>query len=142
MGKFRDWMMSNSVYPDKVLDIDIESEFGKDLSFREAVDTAIQKFPSLWKPKSAQIGNGKPKQIIFIKELIDGIYEGKVQVTYRKSPKVGLYYIIQNRFRQKSDSTQLLIEFYRTDRVNAYSLTDEEAQLAGVGDANQIRTLF
>jgi len=73
---------------------------------------------------------------------VEKISDGKVQVTYRKSPKVGLYYVIENRFRQKPDSAHLFIEFYRTDRVNPYELTDGEALLAGIDSARQIRNLF
>jgi hypothetical protein len=86
--------------------------------------------------------DSKPKQIIFVKELIEKISDGKVQVTYRKSPKVGMYYVIENRFKQKPESARLLIEFYRTDRVNPYELNDDEARLAGIESAHQIRTLF
>lgn len=53
-----------------------------------------------------------------------------------------MYYVIENRFRQKPDSAKILIEFYRMDRVNPYELTDEEAQLAGIATAGEIRTLF
>jgi hypothetical protein len=50
--------------------------------------------------------------------------------------------MLDNRFTQKSGSSRLLIEFYGTDRVSAYNLTDEEAQLAGVDSADNIRGLF
>ncbi|MGI0084539.1 MAG: hypothetical protein ACREBQ_05605, partial [Nitrososphaerales archaeon] len=68
--------------------------------------------------------------------------DGKVLVTYRKSPTIGTYYVIENRFKQKADSSKLLIEFYRTDRIDPSKLTDEEAQLAGIDTADQIRALF
>lgn len=77
-----------------------------------------------------------------MKDLVQKILDGKVQVTHRTSPKVGTYYVLDNRFKQKSDSSRLLIEFYGTDRVNACDLTDEEAQLAGIGAADDIRSLF
>ncbi|MCL4518834.1 MAG: hypothetical protein M1587_06515, partial [Thaumarchaeota archaeon] len=67
---------------------------------------------------------------------------GEVQVTYRKTPKVGTYYVIENRFKQKPDSSRVLIEFYQIDRVDPYKLTDEEARLAGVESAEKIRELF
>jgi len=121
--------------------IDIEAEFGTDLTLNEAIQLALQKFPGFWKSDSLD-SNGKPKQIIFVKELVQKISAGMIQVTYRKSPKVGMYYVIENRFRQKSDSAKILIEFYRTDRVNAYDLSDEEAQLAGIESAEEIRSLF
>ncbi len=66
----------------------------------------------------------------------------QVQVTYRKSQKVGLYYVIDNRFKQKPETAKLLIEFYRTDRINPYELTDNEARLAGIETAAEIRSLF
>ncbi len=142
MEKFVSWMRENCVEPDSLGKIDIEAEFGKDLSCNEAIGLAIQKFPTLWKSESIQAREGKPKQIVFVKDLVQKIQDGKVQVTYRTSPKVGTYYVLDNRFKQKSESSRLLIEFYRTDRVSAYNLTDEEAQLAGVDSADNIRGLF
>jgi hypothetical protein len=96
------------------------------------VRLAIQKFPGIWKIDPDSLRDSKSKQIIFVKELLEKISDGKIQVTFRKSPKVGFYYVIENRFRQKADSARLLIEFYRTDRVNPYELTDDEALLAGL----------
>jgi len=135
-------MKENSLDPGNLDEIDVESEFGVDLTYNEAVDLAIQKFPTFWKTESAIRSENKPKQIIFVKELVSKISEGKISVTYRKYPKVGMYYVMENRFTQKSDSARLLIEFYRTDRVNPYELTDEEAMLAGIEGAAQIRALF
>lgn len=140
--KLKEWMRENAAVPDSLNKIDIESEFGNDLSFNEAVLQALQKFPSLWKPDSIHSKDGKPKQIVFVKELVQKIADGKVQVTYRTTPKSGTYYVLANRFKQKSESAKLLIEFYRTDRVSADDLTDEEAQLAGIDNADDIRKLF
>jgi hypothetical protein len=140
--KFREWLRENCLSPENLDFIDVEAEFGTDLSFDEAVQLAVQKFPGIWKIDPESLRNSKPKQIIFVRELVDKISSGRIQVTYRKSPKVGMYYVIENRFRQKSDSAKLLIEFYRTDRVNAYELTDEEARLAGIDTAEEIRSLF
>jgi hypothetical protein len=140
--KLRQWMIRNSIDPSYVSKIDIDAEFGKDLSFSEAVETAIHKFPTLWKSEAVQDYEARPKQIIFIKRLAERIAEGQIQVTYRKSPKIGTYYIIENRFKQKPESSRMLIEFYRTDKVDPYKLTDEEARLAGVESADEIRALF
>jgi len=140
--KFTEWIRENLTAPEALDFIDVEAEFGTDLTFDEAVRLATQKFPGIWKTDSQNSKDSKPKQIIFVKELVDKISDGTVQVTYRKSPKVGMYYVIENRFRQKSDSAKLLIEFYRTDRVDAYELTDEDAQLAGINSASEIRNLF
>ena len=140
--KFMVWMNENSLDPDNLDEIDIEAEFGTDLTYNEAIELALQKFPTFWKTESMIKTENKPKQIIFVKELVQKISEGKISVTYRKSPKTGMYYVIENRFRQKADSARLLIEFYRTDRVNPYELTDEEAQLAGIERADAIRSLF
>lgn len=139
--KFKDWMRENAVDPDSVNKIDIETEFGNDLSLNEAVQLAMQKFPSVWKT-DPMISKEKPKLIVFVKELVQKIADGKVQVTYRTTPKLGTYYVLANRFKQTSESSKLLIEFYRTDRVSAYDLTDEEAQLAGVDTADDIRKMF
>ena len=140
--KFKEWMKRNCVNEEQITNIDFEAEFGKDLSYNEAIEVALHKFPSLWRPEYLQQYENKVKQIIFIRDLIGKIIDGKVQVTYRKSPKMGTYYVIENRFKQKADSSKLLIEFYKTDAVDANKLTDEEAQLAGVGTADEIRSLF
>lgn len=135
-------MERNAIDPDSLSEIDVEAEFGKDLSYNEAIELAIHKFPTMWREEYLKEYGVKPKQIIFVKDLIDKIIRGRVHVTYRKSPKVGTYYIIENRFRQRAESAKLFIEFYRTDRVDAYELSDEEAQLAGVESADKIRSLF
>ncbi|MGI0078402.1 MAG: hypothetical protein ACRECH_02150 [Nitrososphaerales archaeon] len=140
--KFREWMKRNCVNEEQIANLDLDAEFGQDLSYNEAVEVALHKFPSLWRPEYLQQYENRIKQIIFIRDLIGKIIDGKVQVTYRKSPKIGTYYVIENRFKQKADSSKLLIEFYRTDRIDPSKLTDEEAQLAGIDTADQIRALF
>ena len=140
--KFKEWIKENSVSSENLDFIDVEAEFGTDLTFDEAVQLAIQMFPGIWKPDSTNSRDSKPKQIIFVKDLVEKISNGQVQVTYRKTPKIGLYYVIDNRFKQKSESAKLLIEFYRTDRINPYDLTDQEARLAGVETAGEIRSMF
>ena len=140
--KFKSWIEKNCLDRDQVQKLDIEAEFAADLSFNEAVELALQKFPTLWKSELQEQRDNKPKPIIFVKDLIEKIIAGKVQVTYRKAPKVGIYYVINNRFKQNSDSSRLLIEFYQTDKVDPYKLTDDEARLAGVETAGKIRELF
>jgi len=140
--RFRTWIRDNAISADSLDHLDIEAEFGTDLTLDEAIGLAIQKFPGIWKEDLDSSKDSKPKPIIFVKELVEKISNGKVQVTYRKSPKVGMYYVIDNRFKQKPETARVLIEFYRTDRVNAYDLSDDEARLAGIESADQIRSLF
>jgi hypothetical protein len=142
MKKLRNWMERNCIEPDRLSEIDITSEFGSDLSYSEAVELAVHKFPAMWRADYLIEYGQRPKQIIFVRDLIERILNGRVQVTYRKSPKVGTYYLIENRFKQKADSSKILIEFYQTDRVDPYKLSDEEAQLAGIVSAEKIRELF
>ncbi len=82
----------------------------------------------------------KPKQIIFVKELIHGIKSGAIKVTYRKTRKSGKYCVFENRFKRSESS--LFIEFYRHEKVDPYLLTDDAAKLAGVNDAETIRKMF
>ncbi len=135
-------MDKNCLEKDQLASIDIEGEFGKDLSYNEAVETALHKFPTLWRSDTVKDFENRPKQIIFIKNLSEKIVEGEIQVTYRKSPKIGTYYVIENRFKQKPDSSRLLIEFYQTEKVDPYNLSDDEARLAGVPSAIEIRNMF
>ena len=134
-------MEQNSVDPEQLSKIDLDAEFGTDLSLSEAIYLARQKFPTLWRESEDRFSD-RPKQIIFVKELVEKIIAGRVKVTYRKAPKMGTYYIINNRFRQSSDASRVLIEFYQTDTVDPYKLTDYEAQLAGVESSEKIRELF
>jgi hypothetical protein len=142
LKRFRIWMERNCIDPSQLSKIDFDTEFGMDLSYNEAIELALHKFPTLWRSQTMSEYEDKPKQIIFVKELVEKIISGKVQVTYRKSPKIGTYYVIENRFKQKHNSSRILIEFYQTDKVDAYKLTDEEAQLAGIESADKIRQLF
>ena len=142
LKRFKKWMRENCLNADDLIGIDVEAEFGSDLSYGEAIELALHKFPSMWREDSVEKYENKPKQIIFVRDLIQKIVGGTVQVTYRKTPKVGTYYVIENRFKQKSDASRLLIEFYQTDRVDPYKLTDEEAHLAGMENAEKIRELF
>ncbi len=142
LKKFRNWMDRNCVDQDRLNEIDIEAEFGKDLSYNEAVELALHKFPTFWRPDYLKDYEQKPKQIIFVRDLIRRLSEGQIQVTYRKTPKIGTYYVIENRFKQTANSSRILIEFYQTDKIDAYKLTDAEALLAGIESGDKIRELF
>jgi len=135
-------MEKNCIDQSQLSKIDIEAEFDKDLSYNEAIELALHKFPTVWRTEISNSYGDKPKQIIFVKDLVGKIISGNVQVTYRKSPKMGTYYVIENRFKQKPESSKILIEFYQTDKIDPYKLNDEEAQLAGVDSADKIRELF
>ena len=87
--KFIAWMTENSLDQGNLDEIDIEAEFGTDLTYAEAVELAVQKFSTFWKTESLLRSENKPKQIIFVKDLVPRISQGKISVTYRKSPKVG-----------------------------------------------------
>src|SRR5271157_5667866 len=101
-------MEKNSQDPAQLSKIDVESEFDLDLSYNEAVELALRKFPTFFR-QDLSVGYGdKPKQIVFVKELIERIVSGKVQVTYRKAPKIGSYYVIDNQFKQKPESSRIL----------------------------------
>ena len=50
--KFVEWMTENSLDPGNLDEIDVEAEFGTDLTYNEAVDLAVQKFPTFWKNES------------------------------------------------------------------------------------------
>jgi hypothetical protein len=140
--RFQKWMRKNCIDAERLNSIDLSAEFGKDLSYNEAIEFAVHKFPSLWSQEYLKEYDSRPKQIIFVKELVKKIGDGLIQVTYRKSPKIGTYYVIENRFKQNSSSAKLLIRFYQTEKVDAYKLNDDEAMLAGVESASKIRLMF
>jgi hypothetical protein len=99
LKRFKDWMKKNCVSQDRLNDIDFEAEFGKDPTYNEAVEIAFHKLPTLWKAEYLKEYENKPKQIIFIRDLVQKMMEGKIRATYRKSPKIGTYYVIENRFK-------------------------------------------
>jgi hypothetical protein len=54
--KFREWIRENTISPENVDFIDVEAEFGTDLSFDEAIRLAIQE-SGKWIPKVFVIRN-------------------------------------------------------------------------------------
>ncbi|MDA4131419.1 MAG: hypothetical protein OK457_11665 [Thaumarchaeota archaeon] len=79
--KFLFWMKENSLDPGNLDELDVAAEFGADLTYNEAVDLAIQKFPTFWNTESALSPENKPKQIIFVRELVEKISDGKISIT-------------------------------------------------------------
>lgn len=138
--RFMRWVERNISDP-KYLEIyDWDSEFGDDLTFNEAINMALHKYPTIWKENVIQNHYQKIKQIVFIKPLIEKILNNEVQVTYRKTLKIGYYYVIDNRFKPKEP--KIFLEFYKCEQVDPYKLTDEDAKLAGIDTADEIRNLF
>ncbi|MDG6999255.1 MAG: hypothetical protein JRN15_09090 [Nitrososphaerota archaeon] len=63
-------MNENALNVNSISRIGIEAEFGKDLTYDEAAGLVLQKFSSLWKADFRNKEADRPKQIIFVKELI------------------------------------------------------------------------
>jgi hypothetical protein len=71
LKRLKNWMEKNCVDPDRLSEIDIEAGLEKDLSYDEAIELAIHKFPTMWSIDYMKQFEQKPKQIIFVKELAD-----------------------------------------------------------------------
>ena len=140
-SRFENWVKKNIADPDQYDKIDWDAEIGSDLTYSESIEMAIYKFPTLWKSDTLESQTKQVKQIVFIKPLVEKIRQGEVQVTYRKSPKFGVYYVVYNRFKPKTSDSPI-IEFYKTEKVNPYHLSNDEAKLAGVDTSKEIITLF
>jgi hypothetical protein len=136
--RFKRWVKENLCEPDIFDKIDWDTLVDRSLSFEEAVDEIRRQLPSIW--LDTEESGGRIKKIVFIKPLIDKIESGEVQVTYRNKPKTGIYYVVSNRF--KSEEPKVFIEFYKSEVVDVEKLTDEDARLAGVETADELRNLL
>ncbi|MEM4311318.1 MAG: hypothetical protein QXX95_02915 [Nitrososphaerales archaeon] len=138
-NQFIQWIKENLKDEEQFERLDWLAEFDKTLNLNEAIELVLSNYPSLWKEEVLQCHYNKPKYIVFMRFLIEKMVRGEVKVSYRKTPKYGLYYVINSRFKPKGE---LIIEFYKTDKIDPNKLTDEEAQLAGIDSAEEIRALF
>ena len=141
LRRFEKWVKTNIADPDQYEKIDWVAEIGSDLTYSEMIEMALYKFPVLWKSDAMAEQTRKIKRIIFIKSLVEKIRQGDVQATYRKTPKFGVYYVVDNRFRPKTGDWPI-IEFYKTEKVKPYELTDDQAKLAGIDESKEIIELF
>jgi hypothetical protein len=80
------------------------------------------------------------KRIVFTEALIEQI-QGRAEVTYRKFKLNGLYHLASSRFKRE-EANAPVIYVYRTEEIDPYILTDDDAKLAGVESAEEIRRLF
>lgn len=139
--RFEKWVKESLADPDQFNKIDWATEIGSDLTYSEAIEMALYRFPTLWKSDALSEQTKRVKQIVFIKPLVERIGMGEIQVTYRKTPKFGIYYVVSNRFKPRTSDCPI-IDFYKTEKVNPYDLSDEEARLAGIDTAREIVNLF
>ena len=137
-NSFKKWVKENLCEPDIFDKIDWDMLVDRSLSFEEAVDEIRHQLPSIW--LDIEEAGRRIKKIVFIKPLIDKIKLGEVQVTYRNKPKTGVYYVVSNRF--KNEEPEVFIEFYKNEVVDVDNLTDEDAQLAGVETADELKKLL
>jgi len=140
-GRFMKWVQDSLRDPDAFDKVDWTEEVDKTLTYNEAIELAMSRFPGLWKDDAQQEFYNRVKQIIFIKPLVGKILNGEAVVSYRRTPKLGYYYVKTNRFR-KEDEPRIILEFYRTERVDPYRLTDRDAGLAGIETVEDILALF
>ncbi|GBC75254.1 hypothetical protein HRbin06_00570 [archaeon HR06] len=128
------WIKKNISDYELLSKIDFRSEYDPKLTFNENITLLKEKYPGIWKGEEERI-----KRIVFLDFIIQKILNFEVKVTYRKTPKYGLYYVVNNRFKGKP---VCLIEFYHTEAVDPYKLTDDDAKLAGIDTAEEIIKLF
>lgn len=135
--RVKDWILGNLVDPDNLDCLDPQ-ELDSDLTYEESLELLRKRYPTFWLPRQS---SGRIKQIVFTKDLVEKIRNGEVQVTYRTTRKSGVYYVVDNRFKKKRD-TSLFINVERSETINPITLTNEDAQLAGVDTSEEIKELF
>lgn len=140
LNKLEKWITDNIANPEDKDKVDFQ-ELGSDLTLQESIEMLLHVYPTLWTKRAFNDQYNRLKQIVFVAQLIEKIKKGQVQVTYRRTPKHGLYYGISNRFKPVREP-RLVIEVERSEEVNPYELSDSEANLAGVESANLIREMF
>ncbi len=57
------WAKKNCIDPDLLKNIDFDAEFGKDLSYNEAIETALHKFPTVWRTEIMEDFESRPKRL-------------------------------------------------------------------------------
>lgn len=81
------------------------------------------------------------KRIVFTQDLVKKILEGKVRCTYRKTPKLGKFLVLDSRFKP-SKNASCTIHCYRSDEVDPRNITDKDARLAGIQTSAKLKELF
>ena len=125
--------IAESVVADVFSRVDWDSEIDPTLSFNENVSLLLAKFPEAFRVEAVDAYYNRVKQIVFIAPLIEKILRGEIQCTYRTTPKHGYYYVIHSRFvKAHLKEPQCVIEVYKTEQIDPYKLSEEDAQLAGL----------
>ena len=112
-------------------------EIDKTLSYSEAIDHITSKHPE-WFRNQESIA--RVKQVVFIKSLIPLLITGEIRCTDRNRRLFGSYYIVTNRF--KRDEPSLVIEVTHNELIKPNKLKDEDARLAGISSAKELRKLL
>ena|SRR3990172_606382 len=81
------------------------------------------------------------KRLIFTQELVRKILDGEARCTYRKTPKLGHFLVLDSRFKLSREAA-CRIHCYRSDEVDPGTLTNCDAKLAGVESAETLRKLL
>lgn len=134
MKWWHDNIMSNEGNFDEGAALD---EIDKTLSYSEAIDHTTSKHPEWFRNQESV---ARVKQVVFIKSLIPLLITGEIRCTYRNRRLFGSYYIVTNRF--KRDEPSLVIEVTDNELIKPNKLKDEDARLAGVGSAKELRRLL
>ena len=136
--RFMKWWRNNIMPNDGNFDEGAAlDEIDKTLSYSEAIDHITSKHPE-WFRNQESIA--RVKQVVFIKSLIPLLITGENRCTYRNRRLFDSYYIVTNRFKLYEPS--LLIEVTHNELIKPNKLKDEDARLAGIGSAKELRRLM
>ncbi len=125
--------IQDSVQPDVCDKIDWDSEIDPTLSRNENINLLLEKFPEAFESAAIDSYYNRVKQIVFIPLLVEKILADKVHCTYRTTPKHGFYYVMHSRFIKAHLKTpRCVIEVEKTEQVNPYDLTEQDAAYAGL----------
>lgn len=136
--RFMNWWRTNIMSNDGDFDEGAAlDEIDKTLSCSEAIDHITSRHPEWFRDRESI---ARVKQVVFIKSLIPLLITGEIRCTYRNRRLFGSYYIVTNRF--KRDEPSLVIEVTHNELIKPNKLKGEDARLAGIGSAKELRKLL
>jgi acyl carrier protein len=116
-------------------------EFDPSLSTAELMDEAEKKFGLLMKKDEAV----RVRRLVVISSLIPKIPLGEKWATYRNRPlALGPYVVVCSRWgcRHNPRCPQVFVEVTKVEPFELSGMTDEDAQLAGVESAEELKRML
>lgn len=133
---FTNWINKNLLDSDHYERISWQDEIDQDLTLDENKKLVRKLYPTLFDDHRDQ----KIKKLVIVEHLIPKLKRGEVKCTYRRNRLSGLYYVVKDRF--SSPAPLLFIEALDVEKVDPHSLSNQDAQVAGIMSAKELLTLL